>query len=121
MVTVGSVAALTQLLQIKHLSLAWPGVMDLTQLRTPVAKVPLCVPVCGGVWYMVGFALFIAGCFSSLSSAGCLLPVQQLAAAGFRGWDTHLPIPLKLKRSNNFTKISCKTLADFHFAAYLLS
>lgn len=74
----GSVVALSQQLQIKHLSLAWPGVMDLTQLRTPVAKVPLC----GGVWYVVGFAVFMAGHFSSLSSAGWLLPLQQLAAAG---------------------------------------
>lgn len=57
---------------------------------------------------MVGFALFMAGCFSSPSSAGWLLPVQQFVAAGFRGWDTHLLIPLKFKRSNNFTKISCK-------------
>lgn len=76
MITVGLVAALTQQLQIKHLSLAWPGVMELTQLRAPVAKVPLC----GGVWYVVGF--FMAGHFSSLSSAGWLLPLQHLAAAG---------------------------------------
>lgn len=75
MIIVGSVAALTQQLQIKHLSLAWPGVVDLTQLRTLIAKVPVCVLLCGGVGYVVGFALFMAGHFSSLSNAGWLLAV----------------------------------------------
>lgn len=109
MIIVGSVAALSQQLQIKHLSLACPAVMDPTQLKTPAAEVPVCVSLlCGGVGYVAGFALFMAGCFSPLSSAGWLLPVQHLAAAGFRGWDTHLLIPLKFKRSNNFSKILCK-------------